>query len=296
MWKAGAALAVVALAVAGGLRLRDAPAAPTAVILAAGDIASCGSTGAAETARLLARLPGTVLTLGDEAYPDGRAGDFASCYHPTWGRFLSRTRPAPGNHEYRTADAGGYFDYFGRRANDRGKGWYSFDLGRWHVIALNTNGSAACQAIPCSAGSAQERWLRADLARSHARCTLAYWHHPRFSSGSVHGDSREVRPLWNDLYAAGADVVLAAHDHDYERFAPQTPAGRADAKQGIREFVVGTGGASHYDFGKPAANSEVRDNTTYGVLQLKLQPSSYSWRFVPVAGGAFTDSGHGGCH
>jgi hypothetical protein len=229
--------------------------------------------------------PTRVLTLGDNAYPDGASSDYSSYYDPNWGKFKSITSPAPGNHDYHTSGAAGYFGYFGSQAP---AAYYSFDVGSWHLISLNGE-------IDHSSGSAQETWLKNDLAAHKTQCTLAYWHEPRFSSGAVHGSDSGFDPFWRDLYAAGADIVLNGHDHDYERFAPQNPDGNADAN-GIREFVVGTGGASHYTFGSPIANSEVRDDTSYGVLKLTLHSSSYDWQFVPIAGASFTDSGSTACH
>lgn len=256
----------------------------------AGDIAHCSSTGDEATALLLDGIAGTVFTLGDNAYEDGTATEFANCYEPTWGRHKARTRPSPGNHEYHTPGATGYYDYFGASAGPSGLGYYSYDLGDWHIISLNSN-------ISMSVGSVQEQWLRADLAASTKQCTLAYWHHARFSSSAVHGNHPQTQPLWQALYDAGADLVLSAHDHLYERFAPQTPAGVADAASGIREFVVGSGGRSHYAFAAtPDANSEVRNSDAWGVLKLTLSAGAYSWQFVPVAGMTFTDSGSGTCH
>lgn len=262
-----------------------------ATLIAAGDIASCGSSGDEATAALLDTLPGSVITLGDNAYESGTATEFAQCYDPTWGRARARTHPVAGNHEYLTGNATGYFGYFGTAAGDPAKGYYSYDLGSWHVIALNSN----CSKIGgCGVGSAQEQWLRADLQANPAACTLAYWHHPRFSSG-VHGSNVAYQALWQALYDARADVVLNGHDHDYERFLPQTPSGAPDSASGIREFVVGTGGKSHYAV-SPIANSEVRNGDTYGVLKLTLHGTSYDWQFVPIAGATFTDSGSGSCH
>ena len=231
--------------------------------------------------------PDRVLTLGDHAYPDGTASQFAAFYDPNWGRHKAITKPVPGNHEYHTTGASGYFDYFGAVAGERGKGYYSFDLGSWHLIAINSE-------ISVSAGSVQDQWLRNDLATTTKPCILAYWHEPRFSSGE-HGGSTSVAPLWNALYAGRADVVLNGHDHDYERFALQNPSGQADGN-GIREFVVGTGGVSHYTFGTPVPNSQVRDGTSFGVLKLTLHASSYDWKFVAEAGASFTDSGSTSCH
>jgi hypothetical protein len=258
------------------------------VLVGAGDIARCASTGDEATAALLDTLPGIVFTAGDDAYPSGTPADFADCYHPSWGRHRGRTRPSPGNHDYLTAGAAGYFGYFGAQAGEAGVGYYSWDFAGWHLVSLNSNVSMA-------AGSPQEAWLRADLAAHPAACTLAYWHHPRFSSGQ-HGGSTAPAPLWQALFDAGADVVVVGHDHTYERFAPQTPTGTADAAMGIRQFVVGTGGAGHYAFLTVEPNSEVRDNTSFGVLVLALRPDGYDWRFVPVAGDAFADAGSGACH
>ena len=269
------------------------PPSVDAVLLAAGDIASCASPGDAATAALLDSMPGTIATLGDNAYERGSPAEYADCYGPTWGRFLSRTRPAPGNHEYLTPGASGYFSYFGAAAGAPDSGYYSYDLGAWHIVVINSNCSPAGG---CQAGSRQEAWLRADLAAHRTVCTLAYWHHPRFSSGE-HGDQVSMQPIWQDLYDAGADVVLSGHDHDYERFAPQTPTGVADPARGIREFVVGTGGKNHYPITRPAEpNSEVRNWDTFGILKLTLHPRGYDWQFVPEAGKTFTDAGSGRCH
>jgi len=262
------------------------------VLVGAGDIGTCAGTGDAATAALVAATAGTVVTLGDNVYSSGTAAQFAGCYGPTWGRFKSRTRPAPGNHDYLTPGAAGYFGYFGAAAGPRGKGWYSYDLGAWHIIALNSN----CGIVGCGPGSEQNRWLRADLAAHGAQCTLAYWHHSRFSSDYSHGNNAGVAPFWDALYQYGADVVLSAHAHDYERFAPQTPAGRADPAFGIREIVSGTGGESHYGFKAPQPNSQVRNAATFGVLKLTLHSRGYDWRFVPQPGKTFTDSGTGSCH
>jgi acid phosphatase type 7 len=259
-----------------------------AVLVGAGDIADCSSQGDEATAALLDGISGTVFTTGDNVYPDGSVAEFANCYDPTWGRHKARTYPSPGNHDHHTADAAGYFDYFGSRAGEFGKGYYSYDLGAWHIIVLNSN-------ISVEAGSPQEQWLRTDLAAHPVACTLAYWHHPRFSSGVVHGSNTSMHPLWQALYDYGADVVLAGHEHNYERFAPQDPQGVVDPTRGIRQFVVGSGGRSHYAFGNPIANSEVRNDNTYGVLKLTLHANSYSWEFIPEAGKTFTDSGTAPC-
>lgn len=231
-----------------------------------------------------------MVTLGDNVYDKGTAREFADCYGPTWGRHLGRTRPAPGNHDYGNGRAVAYFDYFGTAAGEPGKGWYSFDLGGWHLVALNSNCAAAGG---CGPGSEQERWLRADLAAHPRTCTLAYWHHARFSSG-LHGDNDVTEGLWRALHEAGADVVLTGHDHDYERFAPLAPDGRPDAA-GIRQFVVGTGGRSPYPFRSPVPGSEVRHAAGYGILRLTLKDKGYSWRFLPVDGSTFADSGEAAC-
>ena len=271
------------------------PAAPSqsdAFLVAAGDIADC-KPGAEITAGLLDGLPGTVAVLGDSAYENGTPDEFARCYEPTWGRHRARTRPAVGNHEYGTPGAAGYFAYFGAAAGEAGKGWYSYDLGAWHVVALNSN---CTQVGGCQAGSEQERWLRADLAASAAECTLAYMHHPRFSSGNTHGGSPAVEPLWRALHEHGAEIVLAGHEHDYERFAPQTSTGALDRQRGVRQFVVGTGGRTLRSFGPPDQHTEARNNTAWGLLHLRLRDGSYDWRFVAQPGSSFTDAGTSGCH
>ena len=234
-----------------------------------------------------------VLLLGDNQYWGGALEAYNAVFHPTWGRLGSLLRPSAGNHEYQTAGAAGYYDYFGAAAGERGKGWYSFDVGDWHVVVLNSN----CTVIPggCGAGSPQVQWLAADLAAHPAACTLAYWHHPRFSSGA-HGNDADYDAFWRTLYDAGVDVVLNGHDHDYERFAPQTPTGAADAAYGIRQLVVGTGGRETRPFATVRANSEVRDASTLGVLKMRLKSDGYDWEFLPIPGGTFTDSGSGTCH
>lgn len=258
------------------------------ILVGSGDIAHCRSEGDEITASMLDAIPGTIFTTGDNVYRDGTAEEFANCYDPTWGRHKDRTYPSAGNHEYHTPDAAGYFEYFGSRAGEPGKGYYSYDLGTWHIIVLNSN-------IPVEVGSPQGEWLRADLAANPAACTLAYWHHPRFSSGTVHGSDDDMEPLWQALYDFGADVVLVGHEHNYERFAPQDPQGIADPTHGIRQFVIGSGGRSHYEFGPPIANSEVRNSDTSGLLKLTLHPTSYSWEFIPEPGKIFTDSGTAPC-
>jgi Big-like domain-containing protein/calcineurin-like phosphoesterase family protein len=263
------------------------PPGSTNVLVGAGDIAN-GGPGAEATAALLDHIGGTVFTAGDNAYPDGADANYAQYYEPTWGRHKARTRPCPGNHDYHTAGAAAYYNYFGASAGPAGRGYYSYDLGDWHIISLNSN-------IDMTAGSAQGQWLSADLAANSRDCILATWHEPRFSSGT-HGSSTAVQPLYQALYDAGAEIVVVGHDHNYQRFAPQTPTGQLDPARGIRQFVAGTGGAGHYDFTTPIANTEAYNNSTYGVLKLTLGPGVYSWEFIPEAGKTYTDSGSGTCH
>ena len=266
-------------------------------IAAAGDIACApgkpsGDDGCRQgaTSDLLVGIAG-VLALGDLQYEDGTYETFLASYDRSWGQAKAMTAPTPGNHEYETEGAAGYFRYFGVAAGNRTKGYYSFDLGTWHLVALNSN----CSAVGgCDEGSPQEGWLRADLAARRAVCTLAYWHHPRFSSGK-HGSDPTYTAFWQALYEADADLVLVGHDHDYERFAPQDPRGRLDLARGIREFVVGTGGKSLRSFRARAPNSEVRDASSFGVLELTLGSDAYAWRFRSTDG-SVTDSGSAGCH
>ena len=286
-----AAVAVVLAAILGSIWAWSPASAASPVLVGAGDIASCDGAGDSATAALIRAIPGTVFTAGDNAYPDGTAAQFANCYGPTWGAFRDRTRPSAGNHDYHVAGAAGYFGYFGSRAGDPARGYYAYDLGTWRVYVLNSN----CAFVGgCGVGSTQERWLRADLAANPHRCVLAYWHHPLFSSGP-HGNQTQVRAFWNDLYAARADIVINGHDHIYERFLRQSPTGARSAA-GIQEFVVGTGGDGHYAYGTIKRNSVVRNHTAFGVLKLTLGASSWSWRFIPIAGRTFTDHGTRTCH
>jgi hypothetical protein len=261
------------------------------VLVGAGDIAYCDKVEHQATAALLDRIlmahPGaTVFTAGDNAYPNGTAEEFANCYEPSWGRFKARTRPSAGNHDYYTAHGAPYYAYFGANAGPAGRGYYSYDLGDWHIISLNSN-------LRESTGSVQEEWLRRDLAANPKVCTLAYWHHPRFSSGP-HGNNRRASALYQALYDHRASVVITGHDHHYERFAPQDPQGEADPT-GIRVFIVGTGGASLRPIRHLQPNSEVHNTTTHGVLKLTLRPTSYDWEFIPIAGQTFRDSGSAPC-
>ena len=263
-------------------RLSFAPSAT--VLLAVGDIGSCNSDADEAVAGLAARLPGTIALLGDIVYENGSPSDYAACFDPAWGALRPRNRPAPGNHDYETADASGYFSYFGAAAGSPGAGWYSYELGEWHMIVLNSN----CDAVGgCGDGSPQLAWLQADLRAHPVACTLAYWHHPLISSGR-HGSDTRTDPLWRALAAAGADVVLVGHDHDYERFAPV---------DGIRSFVVGTGGRSLYELTRlPDRRTELRANDSYGLLLLELRNADYGWRFVPIPDDSLSDSGSAACH
>ena len=285
---ATAALAVVAIV---SLYVGRPAQAASVVMVGAGDIAHCSTTTDEATAKLLDGISGTVFTLGDNAYNSGTSAEFANCYNPTWGRHKARTKPSVGNHEYLTSGASGYFNYFGAAAGDPKKGYYSYDRGAWHVVVLNSN----CSNVSCAVGSPQEQWLRADLAAHPNKCTLAYFHAPLYSSGQ-HGNSTSVRPFWEALYKANADVVLSGHDHNYERFAPQNPYGAFDSARGIREFVVGTGGTYLRPFGTIKPNSQSRNASTPGVLKLTLNSGGYAWKFVPVASKTFTDSGTASCH
>jgi acid phosphatase type 7 len=297
-------ICTVALVALGSLALvAVTPAIPAhsaedPVIAAAGDIACPSNTPTLTSCHhqqtsdiLVSGGFDAVLPLGDLQYPSGQLSGFQSYYDPTWGRVKAITRPAPGNHEYGTPGASGYYQYFGAAAGDPQKGYYSYDLGSWHLISLNSN----CLKIGgCGPGSPQEQWLRADLAAHPNACTAAYWHHPLFSSGTVHGHDATTQALWQALYDFGADVILNGHEHHYERFGPQTPTGAADPANGIRQFTVGTGGNSLYGFGTPAPNSIAR-NSEFGVLQLAMHDNSYDWRFLPEAGGTYNDSGSAEC-
>src|SRR5213594_3514219 len=264
------------------------PAGAAALLIGAGDIARCDRTNDEATGLLLDNYPtATVFTAGDNINGNGSLNDFNGCYGPSWGRNKSRTRPGVGDQDYKTAGAAGYHQYFGAAAGDSAKYYYSYDLGAWHIMVLNDN-------ISMAAGSPQEQWLRAELAANTEQCTLAYWHHPRFSSTGTN-NLASVKPLWDALYAYHADVVLNAHYNNYERFGPQNPAGAADAN-GVREFIVGTGGLDLQNPGGAKPNSQVRNGTTYGVLMLTLDTDTYSWEFVPIAGQTFSDAGTTACH
>jgi calcineurin-like phosphoesterase family protein len=298
------------------------------VLVGAGDIAACDAQYQDEaTALLLDGIEGTVIAVGDEAYPYGAPSDFTPCYDQSWGRHKARTRPAAGNHEYITPGAVGYFGYFGPVSNPP-FGYYSYNLGGWHIIVLNSTpqvyacyppeaheaeaevhrlpvwGPVQLPALPtsptagraCAGDVLQQAWLIGDLiANRRYRCTIVYFHHPRFSSGQ-HGNHYQMQRVWDILYRFQADVVVSGHDHLYERFAPQDPDGHLDTGRGVRQFTVGTGGAPLYSFVQIQPNSEVRNNTTHGVIKLTLGDGSYDWEFVPVAGSTFTDAGSDACH
>jgi hypothetical protein len=290
--------------------LAAAPAARAVtnpVIAAAGDIACApsdplfnGGLGGPDncaqkrTSDLIGTVNG-VLALGDTQYNSGALADFNASYAKSWGRFKSITYPVPGNHEYGTSKAGGYFSYFGSRAGTAAQGWYSFDIGTWHVLAINSECDRLAGA--CAAGGAEEAWVKADLAATTKACTLAFWHEPRFSSGStIVKNAAAMAPIWNDLYNRRADLVLTAHKHSYERLAPLNTTGAVDTVRGMREFVVGTGGEDRAGAPAPITGSEVRNNKTFGVLKLTLRAGHYDWNFVPEPGKTFTDSGTGDCH
>jgi calcineurin-like phosphoesterase family protein len=270
------------------------------ILAGAGDICSLNGN-CEQTALLLDALfpPGTplsvgrVVTLGDNAYENGSDSDYASYYDPHWGRHKPRTQPAVGNHEYQTPGATGYFDYFGAAAGDPSKGWYAYDLGTWRVYVLNSD----CWNVGgCGAGAPQESWLRADLAANPRLCQIAYWHRPRFTSTGEHDDEVQMQAAWQALYDYGADVVLSAHNHFYERLAPKDANGLRNDAHGIRSFIVGTGGRSHAAITSLDPDSEVHNDTTYGVLEVTLKAGGYEWRFIPVAGSTFTDAGSAPCH
>jgi hypothetical protein len=268
----------------------DMPVTPTATLaegsvtfVGAGDISDCNNDNDELTAQLLDGIPGTVFTAGDNVYDSGTSEQFANCYDPTWGRHKDRTKPIPGNHDYRTSDAAPYFQYFNNIPS-----YYAYDLGSWRIYALNSE-------IDVSEVSAQIVWLQADLLANPRQCVLAYWHKPRWSSGNNHGSNPDMQTLWQIFYDAGAEVVLNGHEHNYERFAPVNGAGEVDPL-GLREFVVGMGGRDLYKFGTILPASEARDDTSYGVLKLTLRPTGYDWQFVPAAGSTFTDSGSMECH
>lgn len=257
-------------------------------LIGAGDIADCGSDGAERTAAMLDSMRGTIFIAGDVAYVSkANPHPLVTCFDPAWGRHRARIRPSVGNHEYSAEGPAAYFDYFGAQAGPRPGGYYSYDLGTWHVIALNTN-------IPADAGSPQQAWLQADLAAHLGRCTVAYMHHPRFSSGS-HAERDKLVPMWRTFQRYGVSVVIAGHDHIYERFTPLDTNGAPDSANGIRQFVVGTGGAHRSSIGTALAGSEVHETNTFGLLRLSLLRDRYRWEFLPVKKHGFRDAGEAAC-
>jgi hypothetical protein len=260
---------------------------PPAILVGAGDIGQCGSAAVAATALIIDRISGIVFTTGDNAYPNGSAANFRDCFEPHWGRHRERTRPTPGNHDYDTGGAAGYYNYFEDNAGPFGLGYYSYFAGSWRVIALNSE-------IPVGPGSAQLQWLRSELTASRSKCTMVYWHKPLFSSGP-NGPNRDMREIWRLMYEFDADLVVNGHDHLYERFAPQDPDGRIDQTRGIRQITVGTGGGALYTPITSAANTEAI-GVVYGVLRLTLSAGGYQWQFMPVPGASFSDAGMGQCH
>lgn len=272
------------------------PTPAPAVLIGAGDISVCGLDGASRTAALLARLinqypQAEIFTAGDNAQVMGLMQEYMDCFSPTWGRFWDRIHPSPGNHDWFTESGRDYFTYFGEAAGEAGNGYYSYDLGEWHIVSLNSN----CDAAGCEEGSAQVEWLRADLQQNQARCTLLYWHHPLWSSGTV-PISPAGQAFWRIASEYGAEIVVNGHDHYYERFAPLDQDGNVNFETGIRPFIVGTGGAWLFELDEPLAITEARDNTSFGVIKFLLYPDRYEWEYVAADGSPFTDSGTGTCH
>ena len=263
--------------------LHESTITSSVVLVGAGDISTCENDNDEATARLLDTISGTVFALGDNVYLDGTLGEFTDCYHPTWGRYKDRTMPVPGNHEYFTPGASGYFQYF-----DNIPPYYAYDLGAWRIYALNSE-------IDVSATGAQVRWLKNDLDTNPSLCVLAYWHKPRWSSRYEDGIDSKYQTLWKLFHNAGAELVINGHIHNYERFQEMDADGSA-ASPGLREIVVGTGGVNHDGYVTRLATSEIRNASTYGVLKLTLSSTSYSWQFLPVAGESFTDRGTTSCH
>jgi acid phosphatase type 7 len=265
----------------------------TVTLVGAGDIAGCNFKADRKTARLVGKIEGTVFTLGDNTYQHGTRKQFRNCYDPTWGKYKKRTRPTAGNHDYHTSVAKPYFDYFGWRAGKPSRGYYSYDRGSWHIVALNSN----CKEVGgCGRRSAQGRWLKSDLDRHEAKCTLAYFHEPLFASGNVR-NTHKVRSFWNKLYNHQADVILSGHAYRYERYARITLSGERSSARGIRQFIVGTGGApGEFQRGPDDPRVQAKKVGAPGVLKLELGAGFYRWKFVPVVGRNYTDSGRARCH
>jgi acid phosphatase type 7 len=285
-FKSTASIVLALLLIGALLPWTDRPTLASAaevVLVGAGDISRCDNNNDEATAKLLDGISGIVFTTGDNVYENGTGAEFTNCYGPTWGRHMSRTKPVPGNHEYGTSGAAGYFNYFGNPPK-----YYAYNVGDWRVYALNSE-------IDTSSTSEQLQWLKQDLAANPRKCVLAYWHQPRWSSGSEHGNNSNVQSLWQVLYYARAELVINGHEHNYEKLAPMNARGQA-VSEGLREIVVGTGGASHSGFGSILSASRARNDDTYGVLKLILKSDGYSWKFIPVAGKTFADSGGTRCH
>lgn len=269
------------------LGVSPTPTYAEAVILAAGDIATCSGSADEETAKIIEKIGGEVLALGDNVYPSGTAENYKDCYDPTWGKFKDRTHPALGNHDYVKGNANAYFDYFGERAGVRGKGYYSFNYGGWHIVILNSNPIRALL-------DEQIDWLRADLAANPVACVLAVAHHPRFSTGA-YGMTTYSQGFFKILYDAGADILLSGDAHHYERFAPADTRGNPAPGRGVRQFVVGTGGAYTTPLGAAWRITETR-YVGHGVLKLSLRDGSYAWEYLTVPGkSTFTDTGAASC-
>lgn len=267
------------------------PTATPAILLGAGDISICGQKGDDETALLLEVENGEIFTAGDNSNEDGFMYQYQKCFEPSWGRLMNRLHPVPGNHDYYGDDGKSYYEYFGERAGPPGKGYYSYDLGAWHIVALNSN----CDYVSCRPDSAQLKWLREDLEANKTQCTLAYWHDPMVGS-ALHDYYYGVLPFWEALYDYGAEIIVNGHNHIFEVFSPQNPELKPDLENGIAQFIVGTGGASHYSFTDIKPNSIIRDNTSFGIIKFKLFENQYEWEFIPVAEGDFTSTGSGLCH
>ncbi len=259
----------------------------TAVLVGAGDIGSCETVGPQATARLLEGIRGTVFLAGDNAYPSGSAADYRNCFDPTWGRHRSRMRPVPGNHEYETPGASAYFDYFGASAGPRGLGYYSYAVGPWLILAVNSE-------VPSTSGSAQYQWVSDELTRDPRPCTAVIWHRPLFSSG-VNGPNPDMRDLWRLLHKLDVELVINGHEHLYERFGPQDAEGRPDPERGVRQFTVGTGGGPTTPLARGAANSQAAASV-WGVVKFTLESRAYLWEFIPAEGEPFRDSGAAPCH
>jgi acid phosphatase type 7 len=271
------------LTLTGGRPISASAAGMSVIMVGAGDISTCSNTNDSKTAQLLGLItPSYVFTLGDNVYGSGTSSEYQNCYQPTWGVWKSRMKPVPGNHEYQTSGAKGYFGYFGVPS------YYAYNAGEWRVYALNSE-------IDTSATSDQAQWLKKDLAANPRKCVMAYWHRARWSSGSDHGNDSKTQALWSILYDAKAELVLTGHSHNYERFAPMNKSGEA-VSVGLQEIIVGTGGVSHDGFSTVQSASLARNSNTYGVLRLFLTPDSYSWRFLPISGQSYSDTGTISCH